>query len=168
MTRKMLFSLCLLSFALASMIGCSIFHKGTPGAQAKPSEAVKESKGSTIEWGERNWEFYQKDNGGVSYYFDKGTIAFPSKNVMHVWRKREFPQEKPGAGRISSNMKEIVAFDEFDCREGQYRSLEVQGLKWDGTSTEVFRKPSPWSLIYEGTADDYFLNTYCSQTQKKQ
>ena len=168
MTRKMLFFLCLLSCALASMVGCSVFHKGTPPTQAKAPEAVKETKGSAIEWGERKWEFYRKDNGGVSYYLDKEAITFSSKNVMHVWRKREFPQEKAGAGRTSSNMKEIVAFDEFDCRDGRYRSLEVQGLKWDGTATEVFRKPSPWGPIYEGTAEVYFLDNYCGQAQKKQ
>lgn len=168
MIRKASLLLCLLSCAFASMFGCSILHKSTTATPAKAPEAVKETNVSTIEWGERKWEFYVKDSGGVSYYFDKETITFPSKNVMHVWRKREFPLEKPGAGRTSSNMKEIVALDEFDCRDGRYRSLEVQGLKWDGTTTEIFRKPTPWGAIYDDTAEIYFLDNYCGQAQKKQ
>lgn len=165
MTRKISLALCLLWCALASVVGCTIFHKST---SAKTPEAAEEAKGSAIEWGERNWEFYAKDNGGVSYYFDKGSITSPSKNVVHVWRKREFPQEKPSGARTSSNMKEITALDEFDCREAQHRSLEVQGLRWDGTTTEVFRRPTPWAPIYEGSPEDYFLNNYCGQEKKSQ
>ena len=165
MSRKMSLSVCLLCCALASMIGCSFFHNSMP---AKAPETVKQSQGSTFEWGERKWELYEKDNGGVSYYFDKGSVTFPSKNVVHVWRKREFPGQTAGALRTSSNMKEITSIDEFDCSEGRYRSLEVLGLKWDGTTTELFRKPTPWGTIFQGTAEDYFLDNYCGQAKKDQ
>jgi len=165
MSRKMSLSVSLLCCALVSMTGCSFIHKSNP---AKAPETVKQNQGSTIEWGERKWEFYVKDNGGVSYYFDKGSVTFPSKNVVHVWRKREFPGEKADARHTASNMKEITSIDEFDCSEGRYRSLEVQGLKWDGTTTDLFRKPTPWGTVYEGTAEDYFLNNYCGQAKKNQ
>jgi hypothetical protein len=165
MSRKMSLSVCLLCCALAWMTGCSFVHKSKP---AKAPETVKEDRGSTIEWGERKWEFYQKDNGGVSYYFDKGSVTFPSKNVIHVWRRRVFPEGAADARHISSNMKEITAIDEFDCSAGRYRSLEVQGLKWDGSTTELFRRPSPWGIVYEGTAEDYFLDNYCDQAKKSQ
>jgi len=165
MSKKMSLSVCLLCCALASMMGCSFFRKSMP---AKAPETVTQNQGSAFEWGERKWELYMKDNGGVSYYFDKGSVTFPSKNVVHVWRKREFPEGTAGARHTSSNMKEITSIDEFDCSEGRYRSLEVVGLKWDGTTTEVFRKPTPWGAVYQGTAEDYFLDNYCGQANKGQ
>ena len=56
-----------------------------------------------------------------------------------------FSAQTATARHTASNQKEIIAFEEFDCTQDRYRSLEVQGLNWDGTTTQIFRKPSPWT-----------------------
>ncbi len=165
MNRKMCLSVCLMCCALVSMIGCSFVRTSQP---AKGPETVKEAQGGTIEWRERTWEFYAKDNGGVSYYFDKGAVSFPSRNIIHVWRRKVFSAQTATARHTASNQKEIIAFEEFDCTQDRYRSLEVQGLNWDGTTTQIFRKPSPWTPIFPDMADDYFLDNYCGAAKKAQ
>ena len=165
MSRKMSMSACLLCCLLASMIGCSFIH--TSKAPKGP-ETAKEAQASTIAWGERTWELYEKDYGGVSYYLDKGAVSYPSRNMIHLWRKRVFPGKEQTAGHIASSHKEIVTFDEFDCRNNQYRSLELQGVNWDGTATEIFRRPSPWGPAYQGTAEEYVMDTFCGEAKKAQ
>ncbi len=165
MTRKMSLPACLLCCFVVSMMGCSFMHTSKP---AKVPETDRQAQASTIEWGERKWELYQKDNGGVSYYLDKGAISFPSRNMIHLWRKRVFPGKEQMAGHIGSSHKEIIAFDEFDCRNDQYRSLELQAVNWDGTATEIFRRPSPWGPAYQGTADEYIMDNYCGEAKKAQ
>jgi hypothetical protein len=121
-----------------------------PG-QATPTQA------SGLEWKERQWEQYEQDKGKTVYYFEKDSLSYPSPHIIHVWRKRTFPTR-------SSSHKEIVSFDEIDCKNDKYRSLEVQALNWDDTPTPIYRKPSPWTNIYQDTPDEYFLDNFCRRS----
>ena len=114
----------------------------------------------------RKWEKYGEDNNGVVHYIDKSAISYPSKNIIRVWRKRVFPEIVPGSKGMKSSHKEIVTYDEMDCKNETYRSLELQGVKWDGTLTEIFRKPTPWMPCFDNTADDRVLENYCKEAAK--
>jgi hypothetical protein len=141
---------------LLSFIGCSSFSTKLPKKGPAPV-AVKPV--SQIEWKERKWEQYGEDNAGVIYFFDRESITFPGKGVIHVWRKRQL------SGSAKS-LKEITSFDEIDCRADKFRTLELQGLNPDGTTTEIYKKPSVWTNIFQESADDFFIIKFCGDALK--
>jgi hypothetical protein len=153
MTRKFLFCLSLGYCLLLCVGGCSLLR---PGKSAKEAQKPPIVDTGNIEWKERTWENYAEDRGGVQFYFDKESLSYPSKDLIRVWRKRVFP------GR-SSSQKEIVSFDEIDCRTDRYRTLELQGLNWDDTKTMIYKRPTPWTNIFENTPDEYFLGKFCNR-----
>ena len=67
---------------------------------------------------------------------------------------------------MTSSHKEIITYDEMNCKDEKYRSLETQLVNWDGTTTDIFRRPTPWTTIYEETADDLILHDYCKEADK--
>jgi hypothetical protein len=160
MNRRSLFSYCLVWLVAVSAFGCSSipFLKS-----AKDKEPASQVVTSNIQWGERKWEVYGKDNNGTTHYLDKSSISYPAKSMIHVWRRRVFPQPTAGIREVRSSHKEIVALDEMDCKGEKYRSLESQGINWDGTPTVVWKKPTPWTPIYDDSADDRILRDYCKQ-----
>jgi hypothetical protein len=147
----------------ASMSACSImpFQKS-----AKAPAPPKQEQASKVEWGERKWEEYGKDNSGITYYFDKSSITYPSKSIIHVWRRRVFPEAVPGAGYVRSSHKEIVGYDEMNCKTEAYRSLETQGVNWDDTTTRIFTRPTPWTPAFNDSADDRMLQNFCREAAK--
>jgi hypothetical protein len=163
MNRRVLLFFCLACGVAASMSACSImpFQKS-----AKKSEPPKQEQASKIEWGERKWEQYGKDNSGITYYFDKSAITYPKKHIIHVWRKRVFPEAVVGVSTVRSSHKEIVAYDEMNCKTENYRALESQGLNWDGTTTQIFTRPTPWTPAFNDTADDRMLLNFCKEAAK--
>jgi hypothetical protein len=146
-----------------STIGCSVMPFGK---SAKNPEPAKEAGVSKIEWGARNWEYYAEENNGVTYYLDKSTISYPSKNIIHVWRRRVFPEAAPGTRAVRSSHKELIGYDEMNCVTEKYRTLESQGVNWDGTTTAIFTRPTPWMTIYNDTADDRVRENYCKEAAK--
>ena len=134
------------------MVACSLIRSGkankeakSAAAQAEPAKLSATSSGAAEEAGkegrERKWENYASDSNGVDYYVERETITYPSKTLVRAWRRRTFP--------IHSPQKEIISFDEIDCNEARYRSLEVEGVYWDG-KTKTFKVVSPWIRIYCG------------------
>ena len=69
------------------------------------------------------------------------TVAYPSKTLVRAWRKRTFPMHSP--------QKQIISFDEIDCNEARYRSLEVEGVYWDD-KVKTLKVVSPWIRIFSG------------------
>jgi hypothetical protein len=69
-----------------------------------------------------------------------------------MWIKREFP---PGAAQ-----KEIVTLDEIDCREAQYRTLELRVTYRDGRTGRT-DKATEWVKIYENSNEEYLMGEYC-------
>lgn len=126
---------------------------------AKQAEAQKgaqaEKEGQAVT--ERKWELYASDRHMVDYYVDKQSVTFPSKSLVRAWRKRAFPQK--------SAQKEIITFDEVDCNNARYRTLETQGVYWNGTS-KTFKVVSQWNTIYEGTPDEVFLLDRCKEARQ--
>jgi hypothetical protein len=110
--------------------------------------------GATAQEADRTWTKYATDNNEVEYYFDKDTVARPDKDILHVWRRRVFPQRSP--------LNEIVALDEFNCRLQQYRALELHVTGRDG-STKITRKVGPWTTIWVGSPEEYFLDGVCKE-----
>lgn len=150
MNSRIVLPIFLLSCFVFTLPGCSVFSSKKTVKQAELQTATAPS---TIEWKEREWEVYAEERG-VTYYFEKESITYPRKNIVHVWRKREF---RP---KISSH-KAITAFDEFDCRDEKYRSLQVQGVNWDDTTTPIYQRPAPWTPIDIDEPDYHFIVHYC-------
>jgi hypothetical protein len=151
--------LLLTSLSVAFLGGCSFlsFKKSSDKTQAQKQVPVPPSP--PTEWKERKWEKYAEDQTGTIYFFEKESVSYPVKNIIHVWRKRIVG---PGA----RGLKEITTYDEIDCRTEKFRTLELQGTNADGTTTDIFRRTSPWSLIFQESADEYFLNNFCKEAGK--
>ena len=103
---------------------------------------------------DRTWTKYATDSKEVEYYFDKDAVARPDTDILHVWRKRVFPQRSP--------MKEILALDEFNCRLQQYRALELHVTGRDG-SIQVTKRVGPWATIWVNSPEEYFLDKTCKE-----
>ena len=124
----------------------------TGGAPQPASPAQPASKPPVSDEAGRKWTSYAEDGNGIEYFYDKDTIAHPSKDLVRMWRKREFPS---GAGQ-----KEIVTLDEIDCRGARYRSVELRVTYRDGT-IRTFDKVTPWAKIYEESAEQYLMSEHC-------
>jgi hypothetical protein len=145
------------------MVACSLIRSGkankdgkSAAGQAEPAKVSETSSGSAGEAGkegrERKWENYASDANGVDYYVDRETIAYLSKTIVHAWRKRTF--------LVKSPQKEIISFDEIDCGEARYRTLEVEGVYWDGR-TKTFKAVSPWVRIFADSPDEVLYLDVC-------
>ncbi len=107
---------------------------------------------------EHKWLEYTKDTRGVTYFYDKENITFPSKGVMKVWRKREFP--------VRSGQKAIIALDEIDCFQQKYHSIQIQVVRWDDT-VETHNRAQDWMTIWGDTPEEWFLDNTCKEARKK-
>ncbi len=102
---------------------------------------------------DRKWTSYMRDRDtGTEYFYEKETLMNPSPDLIQMWRKRVFP--------AGASQKEIVTFEEIDCRAARYRSLELQVTYWDGTSKR-FEKASPWGKIYANSPDEFLMDEHC-------
>jgi hypothetical protein len=100
----------------------------------------------------RKWSRYMTDDDDVRYLLDKDAITQLPKNIVRMWRKREFP---PGA-----TQKTIVTLDEIDCRKAELRTLELHVTYSDGStgrSTEATR----WVKIYSNSSEEYLMDEHC-------
>ena len=143
------------------MTGCSLTRSGKAKRDAqlaKQTEAQKgvqaEQEGPSVK--ERKWEIYASDRHMVDYYVDKESVTFPSRTLVRAWRKRVFPPKSP--------QKEILTLDEVDCNNARYRTLETQGVYWNGTTT-AFKVISQWTTVYEGTPDEAFFLDRCKEAR---
>ena len=163
MDRKPWLSLSLICCLALLMVACSLIRSGkankdgkSAAGQAEPAKVSETSSGSAGEAGkegrERKWENYASDANGVDYYVDRETIAYLSKTIVHAWRKRTF--------LVKSPQKEIISFDEIDCNEARYRTLEVEGVYWDGR-TKTFKAVSPWVRIFADSPDEVLYLDVC-------
>jgi len=163
MDRKPWLLLSLICCLALLMVACSLIRSGkankdgkSAAGQAEPAKVSETSSGSAGEAGkegrERKWENYASDANGVDYYVDRETIAYLSKTIVHAWRKRTF--------LVKSPQKEIISFDEIDCGEARYRTLEVEGVYWDGR-TKTFKAVSPWVRIFADSPDEVLYLDVC-------
>jgi hypothetical protein len=123
---------------------------------AKAASALREELAAKADE-PRNWTQYAKLKGGVVCFLDKDTITYPAKDMVQLWRKRVFP---PRSGE-----KEIIAYDEMDCRKQKYRSLLLR-VTHENDTVETFVKASPWAAVYEGSPEEYLLDTSCIEAAK--
>jgi hypothetical protein len=100
----------------------------------------------------RKWAKYVTDEDDIKYFCDEDAIIQSPKNTVQMWIKREFP---PGAAQ-----KEIVTLVEIDCREAQYRTLELRVTYRDGRSGRT-DKATEWVKIYENSNEEYLMGEYC-------
>ena len=163
MDRKLWLSLPLICCLALSMVACSLFRSarankdgGSAAGQAeasKPSETNSASAGEMAKEGrERKWENYATGPHTIGYYVERESITYPSKTLVHAWRKRVFPPHSP--------QKEIISFDEIDCNEARYRSLEIEGVYWDD-KVKTFKVVSPWVRISKGSPDEVLYLDVC-------
>jgi hypothetical protein len=168
MDRKPWLSLSLICCLALLMVACSLIRSGkankdgkSAAGQAEPAKVSETSSGSAGEAGkegrERKWENYASDANGVDYYVDRETIAYLSKTIVHAWRKRTF--------LVKSPQKEIISFDEIDCGEARYRTLEVEGVYWDGR-TKTFKAVSPWVRIFADSPDEVLYLDVCKAARE--
>lgn len=156
MKRTSLLLVCLLCCSALLVIGCSMTRSGKAAKDAQQFKQAQQAKAEPIP--DKKWESYGNDGRGVEYFYQKESISFPTKSMVRVWRKRTFRQ--------SAELKEIIALDEIDCKNEKYRSVQSQGVRQDGSTTEMYVTPSPWYTIYDESADDFFLNTSCKEINK--
>jgi hypothetical protein len=100
----------------------------------------------------RKWTKYMTDEEDIKHFCDEDAIVRPSKGIIQIWRKREFP---PGA-----TQKAIVTLDEIDCRKAECRTLELRVTYRDGT-TGKSDKPTGWIKIYANSDEEYLMGEYC-------
>jgi hypothetical protein len=125
----------------------------SPAAQAASPAAQAASKPSLSDEAGRQWTNYDEDRDRVQYFYDRDSITHPSKDLIQMWRKREFPS--------GASQKEIVTLDQIDCHgAARYRSIELRVTYRDGT-TQTFNKVTPWAKIYVGSAEEYLMNEHC-------
>jgi hypothetical protein len=149
------------------MAACSYIHLGKANKDAKPpAEQTVAGKGTEAtgageagnEARERKWTNYASDRNGVTYYYEKESISHPSKGFVRAWRRRVFPER--------ALQKEIIEFDEIDCTETTYRSLQLTALYRDG-SAKSFSRVSPWTYIFPNSPDEVLLLDACMPTADK-
>ncbi len=151
----------LLMVSCSSLTGPGKANKetGSAAGQSKSAKHVEATNSGTAEAAarevtERKWETYASDKQGIDYYLDRETIAFPSRTLVRVWRRRVFP--------LTSPQREIISLDEIDCgsREARYRSLEVTAVYQDG-KTRTFKVTSPWNRIWSDSPDEVLFLDVC-------
>jgi len=160
MNLKSWWLLSLLCCLVLFITGCSLTRSGKAQKDAqlaKQAEAQKSLQAQQPTVKERKWESYASDRHMVDYYYDKESVTFPSKTLVRAWRKRVFLPKSP--------QKEIISYDEIDCNNARYRSLEIEGVFWDGTS-KTYKKISEWTPIYEGTPDEAFYLDRCKEARQ--
>ena len=125
-------------------------HSG--GAPQPASPAQSASKPSVSDEAGRKWASYWKNDQGVESFWDEESLLRPRKGLIQIWRKRAFPS--------GSAQKEIAARDEINCREAQWRTLELRVTNWDGT-TRTSDKATAWGNVYANSAEEYLMDQHC-------
>jgi len=120
-----------------------------------PSSASSDAS-SNVSSGEnedgRKWKRYMTDDQDVRHFIDEEAITRISKDVIQMWRKREFP---PGA-----TQRRIVTLDELNCPRQEFRTVELQVTYSDGRIGRS-KEPGRWAKIYENTNEEYLMDEYC-------
>ena len=120
---------------------------------ASPPEAER-TPGLPGQPRERRWEVYGMSGTGTNLLIDKGSVSVMPNGVLQFWRKRTFTER--------SYQKEIISREEVDCRRKRYRSLEVEGIYWDGRH-EVSKTATPWIKFYDDTTEDMLFLDTCKE-----
>jgi hypothetical protein len=98
------------------------------------------------------WEKYDSDPNGIEYFYDKGSITYPTPKIVQVRRRRVFPD--------GASYRSITTLDQIDCDKQKYRSIEIKVTDRKG-ATEEFAKASQWANIHFGMPEGYFLREHC-------
>ena len=125
-------------------------NTGTVSAQSG-SQRLPAVSSSAGEDG-RKWTMYLIDQNDTKLFYDQNGVMQSSKNIVQIWRKREF---SPGAPQ-----RQIVTLDEIDCRKAQYRTLVLGVAYWNGT-TGRSDNPTRWMKILKGSGEAYLKGQYC-------
>ncbi len=104
---------------------------------------------------ERRWEVYGMNGDGMSLLIDKGSITRMPNGVLQFWRRRTFPER--------AYQKEIVSLEEVDCRRHKYRTLEVEGIYWDGRH-QGSKTATSWTNFYDDTTEDRLFLDTCKES----
>jgi hypothetical protein len=107
---------------------------------------------------DHKWLEYNKDGRGLTYFYDKENITYPSSGMIKVWRKREFP--------VRAGQKAIISWDEIDCFKQKFRSVQMQVVQWDDTM-ETFNRVQDWMTIWGESPEEWFLDNTCKEVRKK-
>jgi len=123
------------------------------GGTAQPaSQTQAVSKPPVSDEAGRKWTSYWKDGKGTESFYDEDGLLQPRKGFIQLWRKRVFPS--------GSAQKEIVTRDEINCREAQWRTLELRVSYWDGT-TRTSDKATSWGNVYPKSPEEYLIDQHC-------
>ena len=93
-----------------------------------------------ISAGGANWQLVA-ENKENKIYIDKESINYTSKNLV----KALFKIVPNMPVKIFGNyMTYQIVYEEHNCKEDEFRILQVTGHHSDGTSKEVISEPSEW------------------------
>jgi hypothetical protein len=125
-------------------------NRGGAPQPASPAQSVSEPPTSD-ETG-REWTSYWKNDKGIESFCDLDSLMQPHKGFIQMWRKRVFPS--------GSAQKEIATRDEINCREAQWRTLELRVTYWDGTTRATDQAVS-WGSVYTNSPEEYLMDQHC-------
>jgi hypothetical protein len=95
---------------------------------------------SPISAGGANWQLVA-ENKENKIYIDKESINYTSKNLAKAW----FNIMPNMPLKIFENyMTYQIVYEEHNCKEDEFRLLQVTSHYSDGTSEEVISEPSGW------------------------
>jgi hypothetical protein len=122
------------------------------GAAQSASQAQPAPKPPVSDEAGRKWTSYWKDGNGIESFYDEDGLLQPRRGFIQLWRMKVFP--------AGSAQKEVVTRDEINCREAQWRTLELRVTYWDGT-TRASDKATPWGNVYARSAEEYLIDQHC-------
>jgi hypothetical protein len=125
-------------------------NRGGAPQPASPAQSVSEPPTSD-ETG-RKWTSYWKNDKGIESFCDLDSLMQPHKGFIQMWKKRVFPS--------GSAQKEIATRDEINCREAQWRTLELRVTYWDGTTRATDQAVS-WGNVYTNSPEEYLMDQHC-------
>ncbi len=100
-----------------------------------------------ISAGGANWQLVT-ENKEKKIYIDKENISYTSKHLVKAWFK--IVPNVPV--KIFENyMTYQIVYEEHNCKEDEFRVLQVTGHHSDGTSKEVISEQSEWIDISSHT-----------------
>jgi hypothetical protein len=124
------------------------------GAPPPETTQALETSGPPGQPQPRRWEVYGMSATGVNLLIDKGSIT-RTGNLLQFWRRRTFTE--------GSYQKEIISREEVDCRRKKYRTLEIEGIYWDGRHDKS-KTATSWVNFYDNTTEDLLFSDTCKDS----
>jgi hypothetical protein len=116
-------------------------------------------------WG-ADWKEYAS-NRSIAYYYDAGSITYPSKGVIKVWSKKVYSEKGVNEvvgdlGQKYMTLSHDQALYEFHCAEKKMRNLKALYYSTGGGLLGSEDHPEPkWVIINPESAGEVLYKILC-------